>query len=212
MSTFDATASLQNPPLPDEELVARFNGRKDRAAFDELVRRHRNRVYSLALRMVKNEDEALEIVQETFLAVFRKLPEFRGEARFSSWIHRIAANFALMHLRRKKVSSQFEEDIGDASAHFDAEGRWEIFPTGMWGRRADQLALDSELRAKLVDAVEKLPETYRAVFMLRDWDGLSYEEIAETLETTVPAIKSRLHRARLALREDLAQYFEGRGA
>ena len=208
MSTLDALA-LKNPPPSDDALVARFNEQADRSAFDELVRRHRNRVYSLALRMVKHEEEALEIVQETFLAVFRKLPEFRGESQFGSWIHRIAANFALMHLRKKKVASQFEDDIEDASAHFDAEGRWEVFPTGM---RADQLALDGELRSKLVDAVEKLPEAYRAVFMLRDWDGLSYDEIADTLETTVPAIKSRLHRARLALREDLAQYFQGREA
>ncbi|HEY0841160.1 MAG TPA: sigma-70 family RNA polymerase sigma factor [Vulgatibacter sp.] len=212
MSLLDANAVLQNPPPADQELVARFNEKGDRASFDELVKRHRNKVYSLALRMVKNEEEALEIVQETFLAVFRKLPEFRGESQFGSWIHRITANFALMHLRRKKVSAQFEEDIEEANGHFDAEGKWEIFPTGMWGRRADQLALDSELRDKLVAAVEKLPEMYRAVFMLRDWDGLSYDEIAETLETTVPAIKSRLHRARLALREDLAQYFQGREA
>lgn len=207
MST-DAALKLQ----ADSELVARFRDEKDPASFAELVRRHRNRVYALALRMVKNEEEALEIVQDTFLSAYRKLPEFRGEAQFGSWVHRIAANFALMRLRHRKVVDQVIEPLDHTDEKFGPDGHWDVFPTGMWGRRADDLVLDAELRERLVQAVEKLPELHRAVFMLRDIDGLSYEEIAETLQTTVPAVKSRLHRARLALREDLASYFEGKGA
>jgi len=200
--------------IEDEVLVSRFQESQDREAFDELVRRHRNRVYSLALRMMKNEQEALEVVQDTFLQVFRKLPEFRGDSQFGSWVHRIAANYSLMRIRRQKVIDQVEEPIETTTANgtFDNDGRWETYPTGMWGRRADDRVLDGELRQKLIDAVDNLPEAYRAVFMLRDFDGLSYDEIAESLEATVPAIKSRLHRARLALRADLAEYFEGRNA
>ncbi len=207
-----STLTAQNSEITDDVLVARFQDQKDRGAFDELVKRHRNRIYSLALRMLKSEEEALDIVQETFLAAFRKLPEFRRDAQFGSWIHRIAANFALMHIRRRKVADRFEEPMDETGESFNANGHWEIFPTGMWGRRADDLALDGELREKLIAAVENLPEVHRAVFMLRDFDGLSYDEMASALETTVPAIKSRLHRARLALRQDLAQYFEGREA
>jgi len=203
MST-DAAVKLHS----DDELVARLRDTRDRAAFEELVRRHRNRVFALALRMTRNEEEALEIVQDTFLSAWRKLPEFRGEAQFGSWVHRIAANFALMKLRHQKVVDAVEEPLEGPDGRFRPDGHWDVYPTGLWGRRADELVLDAELRARLIAAVEKLPETYRAVFMLRDFDGLSYDEIAETLETTVPAVKSRLHRARLALREDLATYFD----
>lgn len=206
MST-DAAVKLLHS---DDELVARIRDEQDHASFDELVRRHRNRVFALALRMVKNDEEALEIVQETFLSAWRKLPEFRGEAQFGSWVHRIAANFALMKIRHQKVVDAVEEPIETLDGKFRPDGHWDIYPTGMWGRRADDLALDAELRDRLVAAVEKLPETYRAVFMLRDFDGLSYDEIADTLQTTVPAVKSRLHRARLALRADLAAYFDAK--
>lgn len=194
----------------DDELVARFRDEQDHSSFEELVRRHRNRVFALAVRMVKNEEEALEIVQETFLSAWRKLPEFRGDAQFGSWVHRIAANFALMKLRHQKVVNQVEEPLETTDGQFRPDGHWDVYPTGMWGRRADDLALDGELRGKLVAAVEKLPEVYRAVFMLRDFDGLSYDEIADSLQTTVPAVKSRLHRARLALRAELSNYFEAR--
>lgn len=208
--TMDAALNIH----PDNELVARFQEGQDRSSFEELVRRHRNRVYALALRMLKNEDEALEIVQETFLSAFRKLPEFRGESQFTSWLHRIAANFALMRLRHKKVVDAIIEplEMEADGGKFGPDGRWEEYPTGMWGRRADEVVLDGELRERLSSAVDKLPEIHRAVFMLRDIDGLSYQEIADTLETTVPAVKSRLHRARLVLRDDLSMYFEGKEA
>ncbi len=115
-----------------------------------------------------------------------------------------------MKIRHQKVVNQVEEPIETIDGQFRPDGHWDVYPTGMWGRRADDLALDGELRGKLISAVEKLPEVYRAVFMLRDFDGLSYDEIADTLQSTVPAVKSRLHRARLALRADLASYFDAR--
>lgn len=194
----------------DQALVLRFQEEGDRAAFEELVRRHRDRVYGLALRMMKSEEEALDIVQETFLSAYRKLPEFRGEAQFGSWVYRIAANFALMRIRHQKVVDQVQEPMDELADRFREDGRWAIFPTGLWARRADDAVLDGELREKLIAAVENLPEMHRAVFMLRDVEGLSYDEMAKTLDTTVSAIKSRLHRARLALREELQNYFQGK--
>lgn len=194
----------------DQALVVRFQQTGDRAAFEELVRRHRDRVYGLALRMMKNEEEALDIVQETFLSAFRKLPEFRGESQFGSWVYRIAANFALMRLRHQRVVDQVEEPMDALGDRFKEDGRWAVFPTGLWARRADQVVLDGELREVLVRAIDALPELHRAVFLLRDVEGLSYEEIAQALDTTVSAVKSRLHRARLALREELNRYFEGK--
>lgn len=194
----------------DQALVLRFQQDGDRAAFEELVRRHRDRVYGLALRMMKNDEEALDIVQETFLSAYRKLPEFRGESQFGSWVYRIAANFALMRIRHQKVVDQVQEPMDGMEDRFREDGRWAIFPSGMWARRADEAALGGELRDKIVQAVENLPEIHRAVFMLRDVEGLSYDDIATTLDTTVSAVKSRLHRARLALRSELQGYFEGK--
>lgn len=205
------SAELANNLPTDEALVERFRA-GDRRAFEELVRRHRSRIYHLALRMTKSEQEALEIVQETFLSVYRKLPEFRGEAAVGSWIHRIAANFALMRLRHQKVVNDVEEPLETEDGKFRPDGHWDEGPTGFWGRRADDIALDAELRGQINTAVDALPDSYRAVFLLRDIEGLSYDEIADTLQTTVPAIKSRLHRARLSLRERLAHYFEAREA
>ncbi len=191
----------------DVELVARFQ-QGDRGAFEELVRRHRGRVYAVALRVVKSDQEALEIVQDTFLSAYKKLPDFRGEAAVGSWLHRIAVNFALMRLRHRKVVDASQEPLETEAGKFRPDGHWDEIPTGLWGRRADDLALDSELRDKINEAVDALPDAYRTVFVLRDLEGLSYEEIAEAVETTVPAIKSRLHRARLSLREKLAAYFD----
>jgi RNA polymerase sigma-70 factor (ECF subfamily) len=203
------SAELANNPPTDEVLVERFRA-GDRRAFEELVRRHRSRIYHLALRMTKNEQEALEIVQETFLSAYRKLPEFRGESAVGSWIHRIAANFALMRLRHQKVVDDVEEPLETEDGKFRPDGHWAEGPAGFWGRRADEIVLDTELRGQINEAVDALPDSYRAVFLLRDIEGLSYDEIASALQTTVPAIKSRLHRARLTLRERLAHYFEAR--
>src|SRR5690606_8422181 len=106
-------------------LLARLREMRDRASFEELVRRHRNRVFALALRMTKNVDEALEIVQDTFLSAWRNLPEFRGDAQFGSWVHRIAANFALMKLRHRKVVDAVEEPLETTDGKFRPDGHWD---------------------------------------------------------------------------------------
>src|SRR5215468_164527 len=147
----------------------------DMSAFESLVERHEEKVYGLALRMTRSEADAAEIAQDTFLSAYQHLAEFRGEAAFGSWVHRIAANNALMRLRRQKVVDKIlEDELG----------------------RAIQVATDA------------LPEGYREVFLLKDVEGLSYEEISEMVGISIPAVKSRLHRARLALREAIDAFYK----
>jgi RNA polymerase sigma-70 factor (ECF subfamily) len=191
---------------PDAELLARA-GQGDLGAFDVLVERHRDRVYALALRITRSEADAAEVTQDTFLAAYQHLQSLRGEAAFSSWLRRIAANNALMRLRRRKVASSAEEELRSPELH--ARGTWTEHPQGDWSRRADERALDAELGRAIQDAIDKLPEPYRQVVILRDFDDCSYEEIGEITGDSVAAIKSRLHRARLALRDAIDRFYNG---
>lgn len=180
----------------------------DAAAFERLVERHRDAVFGLALRMTRSEADAAEIAQETFFSAYQHLKEFRGEAAFGSWVHRIAANQALMRLRHQKVVNAAEQELGGPD--FNERGSLLDYPSGDWGRRADEKALEAELGKAIQQATDALPEGYREVFLLKDVDGLSYEEIGELLGLTVPAVKSRLHRARLALREAIEAFYRER--
>ncbi len=178
----------------------------DMAGFEALVERHRDHVYSLALRMTRSEADAAEVTQETFLSAYQHLAEFRGEAAFGSWVHRIAANHSLMRLRHSRVVKNAEEEI-KGQPEFNERGSLAEYPESDWSRRADERVLDSELRRAIQQASDGLPESYRQVFLLKDLDDLSYEEIAEITGDSVPAIKSRLHRARLALRDAIDRFY-----
>jgi RNA polymerase sigma-70 factor (ECF subfamily) len=179
------------------------------SAFEALVERHRDHVFSLALRMTRSEADAAEIAQETFLSAYQHLTDFRGEAAFGSWVHRIAANHSLMRLRHSKVVQNAEEQI-KGQPEFNERGSLAQYPESDWSRRADEKVLDGELRRAIEQASDSLPESYREVFLLKDMDDLSYEEIAEITGDSVPAIKSRLHRARLALRQAIDRFYNGR--
>lgn len=181
----------------------------DAAGFEKLVGRYTSRVYNLALRMTRSAQDAQEIVQETFLAAYKNLPNFRGDAAFGSWVHKIAANHALMRLRHKKVVDEVDQQL-KGELQYSEEGDLLTYPLSLWGKRADEAALDSELRHCIEHAVEALPDVYRAVFLLKDVEGLSYDEIAETTRESVPAVKSRLHRARLALRHAIDTFYAER--
>jgi RNA polymerase sigma-70 factor (ECF subfamily) len=193
---------------PDRELVERAQ-KGDGAAFALLVGRHQRQLYRLALRMTGSEADAQEVLQEAFLNAYQKLPNFRGEAQFSSWLYRIAANSALMRLRRKRRApdSLPEQPLELTAPKFSADGNFDPPPRSDWSQRADDKLLSRELGLAIDTAVKALPEDYRTVFLLKDVDGLSNEEIASALELTVPAVKSRLHRARLALRGQLGEFF-----
>lgn len=191
-------------PEGDEKLLEQAQA-GDMAAFEKLVERHKDRVFGLAERMTRSEADAAEIAQDTFLSAYQHLKDFRGEAAFGSWVYRIAANNALMRLRHRRVVQAAEGDLTGPA--FDDRGRLEEFPATDWSRRADEKVLDAELGTAIQQATDRLPEGYREVFLLKDVEGLSYEQIAEITGDSIPAIKSRLHRARLALREAIDQFY-----
>jgi RNA polymerase sigma-70 factor, ECF subfamily len=202
-----ASATPDGEP-PDRELVERAQ-KGDGAAFALLVGRHQRQLYRLALRMTGSDADAQEVLQEAFLNAYQKLPNFRGEAQFSSWLYRIAANSALMRLRRKRRApdSLPEQPLELTGPKFSADGNFDPPPRSDWSQRADDKLLSRELGVAIDAAVKALPEDYRTVFLLKDVDGLSNEEIGAALDLTVPAVKSRLHRARLALRSQLGEFF-----
>jgi RNA polymerase sigma-70 factor (ECF subfamily) len=195
------------PVVTDEELVARARA-KDFGAFEELVDRYQDKIYRLAFRFVRNETDAKEIVQDTFLSVWRKIDTFKGDAQFGSWLYRVAANAALMRLRaqRRHPEVSTEElpiDYLDNYGHLPTPGE-------NWAKRPDDELQSDELRRRIQQAVDELPEIYRTVFLVRDVEGLSTEETAEVLRISVPTVKTRLHRARLALRDAISRYFDQR--
>ncbi|MFL5320566.1 MAG: RNA polymerase sigma factor [Myxococcaceae bacterium] len=191
---------------PDAELLARAqNG--DVAAFEQLVERHRDEVYGLAYRMTRSEADAAEVAQDAFLSAYQNLKNFRGDSAFGSWLYRIAANHALMRLRHKKVRETAEAELKEPE--FTPRGTLAEMP-GEWAKPAEDQALDAELGRAIQQATDRLPEGYREVFLLKDVEGLSYEEIGEVLGVSVAAVKSRLHRARLALREAIDHFYNAR--
>ena len=185
---------------------------RDPDAFEALVVRHRARVYGLALRMMREPGEAEEVVQETFLSAWQNLGSFRAESSVGSWLYRICANFCLMRLRHRKADpTQAPGEESLPAPDFDSEGRLLASSTYDWSRGAEEKALDHELRQAIEGAVAILPDAHRLVFLLKDVQGLSYEEIATATGATVPALKTRLHRARLAMREAIDAFYANPG-
>lgn len=173
----------------------------DPAALAALFDAHADRVYRLALGLLRDPAEAEDVVQETFLKAMTRLDQFEGRSRLDTWLYRVAYNASLDRLRRRPTEPLPEDDAGD-----DAPT---VMPQSMveWRLTPENRLLDGEARAALDAAIQTLPEKLRAVFLLRDIEGLSGEETAEALGLQVGAVKVRLHRARLALRERLAAYF-----
>jgi RNA polymerase sigma-70 factor (ECF subfamily) len=205
----EAAGAAVPPAISDETLVARAK-QKDFDAFEELVTRYEDKVYRLAFRIMRNETEAKEVVQDTFLSVWRKLDGFKGDAQFSSWLYRVTANAALMRLRslrRHPEISTDELDPGVLDGVITAYGSIGS-PGENWSKRPDEELQSDELRRHIQSAVDGLPDIYRTVFLVRDVDGLSTEETAEALGVSVATVKTRLHRARIALRDAIRGYFE----
>lgn len=194
---------------PDIAALVERAQQRDFQAFEELVHLYRSKIYALALRMVRDSSEAEELVQETFLSAWQNLPGFRGEAAFGSWLHRICVNFTLMRLRRLKLEPTLTETPDLPAPRFDANGSLLMLPSLSydWARGTEEKVLDRELGQAIETAIAQIPDDYRTVFLLKDIEGLSYEEIAEALGVTVAAVKSRLHRSRLALRESINAFY-----
>ncbi|MCB0321362.1 MAG: sigma-70 family RNA polymerase sigma factor, partial [Bdellovibrionales bacterium] len=174
----------------------------DEEAFVELIRRYTQKVQHLAMRITRNEQDTEEVVQDVFVTLYTKLGTFQGKSAFSSWLYRITANAAFMKLRtrRKHVAVSFEEDSEQGETTF-CSPRSDVSDV-------DYLSVRHELRSYLEDAIETLPHEYRAIFVLRDVDGLSNQDVGDVLGISVPAVKSRLHRARLLLRKKLQRYYQ----
>ena len=187
----------------DESLLSRSR-EGDLEAFAELIREHEGRVYGIVCQYVKDEEDARDLTREVFYKAYRSLDRFKGSSRFSSWVCRIAINRSIDYLRRKK-NVRFEsldEPIGtdDGEVERDIPDR-AATPEGLVEQR--------ELSAKIAEAIERLSPKLRAVTVLREYQGLSIEEISETLRVSEGTVKSRIFRARERLRELLASYVEG---
>ena len=187
----------------DKELVVNIqNGCK--ASFQEIFSRYSEKAYHLALRISRKQEDAEEIVQDTFLNVYSKISSFQGKSAFSSWLYRITFNTALMKLRKRKkhASMPLEENWFNAK---ESSLRMNV--------RSEQtdinfISVRHELRKNLETAINGLPEDYKQIFILRDIDGLSNGEVSEIVGATIPAVKSRLHRARVMLKANLAKYHQ----
>lgn len=178
----------------------------DETAYREFVEANAGRMLSVARRMLRSDEDARDALQDAFLSAFRALPGFEGNARLSTWLHQIVVNACLMKLRTRRRKP--ETPIEDLLPRFYPDGH-RIDPGPAW--KADQ-AVDLESReTRLIvrACINRLPEQYRTVLLLRDIEGLSTGEAAEALETTPEAVKMRLHRARQALRTLLHPHFAG---
>jgi RNA polymerase sigma-70 factor, ECF subfamily len=191
----------------DASLVERIQ-KGDSAAFDALMERYEGKVYRLATGLMKNRDDALDAVQDAFLSVFRKIGSFRGESAFSTWLYRIALNAVLMRLRSRGRHQATE--LTDGGVAFDASTGQALSSVPDWSERADEAVLRKELGKVIQDAVAAMPEEYRVIFTLRDVENLPNQQVAEILGLSLAATKTRLHRARLHLRERLTRYVQGR--
>ena len=201
------SAPEQSAAASDEvQLVERARA-GDLEAFEELLGCHQQRVMRVVLSILKEPMDAEEVAQDVFLTVFEKIDHFRGDSSFSTWLHRVAVNAALM--RRRKSKADRSVPLDDVMPSFDERGHLAV-DIADWSQQAGDPVLAREAGEVIEAAVEKLDEMYRTVFALRDVQGFSTEETAEILELSVPAVKSRLHRARLFLRRELAEYFEKR--
>jgi RNA polymerase sigma-70 factor (ECF subfamily) len=185
--------------MTDEDLV-RSAQAGESPAFDELVRRYTNVVYRILYKILRHEEDSQDALQDTFVSAYRALPRFRQDARFSTWIYRIATNAALMKARARRtnlVSLDHPSDDSEVGAVWDLPD---------WSATPDEEILSDETRRVMEDAIQALPPEQRAAFVLHDVQDLSSAETAEAMGITVSAVNSRLHRARVFLRDRIGRY------
>jgi RNA polymerase sigma-70 factor (ECF subfamily) len=196
-------------PVPrvdaDAELVEALR-REEPDAPDRLVERYGDRVYRLAMRITGLKEDAEEAAQDALWTAARKVHMFKGESAFGSWIYRITANAAYQKLRTRRQKAS-EIALEDVLPSLDGDGR-HFEPMDDWSNRVDEQALQGELRRVLQQAIDGLPPDYRTALVLHDVEGLSNPDIAEALNISLPAVKSRVHRSRLFVRKQLADYLK----
>jgi RNA polymerase sigma-70 factor, ECF subfamily len=201
MATIQPVAG-ENEQHPDIALLERVKA-GDVSAYDELVRKYERQVFRIAQHITQNREDAEDVMQDAFLKAYEKLDQFQGNSKFYTWLVRIAVNESLMRLRKRRTGKMvsMDEDINTEEGSVPRD-------FADWAPDPEQNYSQSELAEILRKTIQGLPPGFRVVFVLRDVDGLSTEETAETLGLSVPAVKSRLLRARLQLRERLSRYFK----
>jgi len=199
-------AATQEAGVFDESAFVAKARQGDLTAFNELVNRYSRKIFRLAKHITQNDEDAEDVLQETFLKAFEHLGNFQGQSKFYTWIVRIAVNESLMKLRKRKSdrSVPLDEpvDTGEDTV---------VREIAVWDEDPEKQYSQEELAKILDDAVQSLRPPFRTVFVLRDIEELSTEETAEALGISVPAVKSRLLRARLQLRERLTRFFKKKG-
>lgn len=186
--------------LTDNELIEGIlNG--DQGYFEELIGRYSSKAYNLAFRLTRNKEDAEEVLQDVFTTIHKKLDSFEGKSSFSSWMYRITVNAGLMKLRKRRQDKSSPVENLLPQIEFIQRENGNFVPHG------GDVTLRKQLSAILEKAIKDLPEEYKSVFILRDVDGLTSKEVAKIMELSIPAVKSRLHRARLMLRKKLAPFY-----
>ena len=188
-----------------EESLVRDLQNGNLEAYDKIAEIYQKKIYGLSLNLTRNQMDAQDVTQEVILTLFRKINMFQGKSAFSSWVYRIAVNASYMKLRSKKKEPNVS--IDELMPSFNGAG-FQQEKIQDWSENTESLIFTKETRDVINKAVDLLPEKEKVVFLLRDVEGLSSEKAGEILDLTVPAIKSRLHRARLFLRKKLSVYFE----
>lgn len=199
------STSAISPVFDESALVARAKA-GDASAFSELVRHYDRRVFRMAKQITQNDDDAEDVLQEAFLKAYTHLDDFQGNSKFYTWIVRIAVNEALMKLRKRRTDRTvpLDEPIDTGEDEVLRE-------IAVWDENPEDTYSREELATLLDEAVQSLKPAYRTVFILRDIEELSIEETAEALDLSISAVKSRLLRARLQLREKLTRQFKQKG-
>ncbi len=200
--TSQKTETMREPKkISDITLVNQFK-RGSLAAYEELIHRYESKIFNMAMRFTRNHEDAEEVLQDVFTTLYNKIEGFQGKSAFSSWLYRIVVNAAFMKLRKRKQNHTVSfEDLVPALRQSCMDQDL-LFST-----RAESFTSTREVREILSGAIQRLPDQYRAVFILRDVDGMSNQEVAEILSLSIPAVKSRLHRSRLMLRKKLVRYY-----
>jgi RNA polymerase sigma-70 factor (ECF subfamily) len=189
----------------DESSLVRAAKAGSMEAFEQLIRRYDRNVFRIAQHITQNREDAEDVVQDAFLKAFQNLSGFQEQSKFYTWLVRIAVNEALMKLRKRRTGKivSLDEDVQTEEDSVPRE-------VADWAPNPEQLYNQAELKDILEKTIQGLPAGFRTVFVLRDVEGLSTEETAEALNLSIPAVKSRLLRARLQLRNRLTKFFRQR--
>jgi RNA polymerase sigma-70 factor (ECF subfamily) len=200
----DSALANRIATLPDESALVTRMQAGDENAFEACLRQYGGQMLAVARRILHNDEDANDAVQDAFLSAFKGIGRFEGQSRLATWLHRIVVNAALGRLRTRQRRP--EKSIEDLLPHF-GEGEHQIDPPAPWKDASENVLQRQESRTLVQNCIGQLPESYRTVLVLRDIEGMDTEETARLLQTSVGVVKTRLHRARQSLRTLLDPYY-----